>query len=389
MIVMSSTRAIHPTYLIVHTDHPLDPIGPNSGAEMATLNQARYLAASGRKVCVAARLKQLITDDRGVHFIDLGDSYDIERALDWADTQGEYVLIAAGKAFSILLSRRRELCVKRVLVTHDRCAGDTGLKPDVLEQVCDVIFCVSHAQREKLVSEGAPANKMVVIHNGVDFSIFSPGGEQERLPRRLVFSGALVPDKGLHLLIGSYVDLKARYPDLELEVFGSSSLWSRAEYLDIEKLAASIPGVTFHGKRTQREIADGFRRAGVCVVPSIWFDPYPLTSLEAQACGAPVVAFRMGGLPEGIAHNESGVVVNDVTQPALTAALDHLLEDPNRLKAMSLHAARHAAHNFRWESVVEKITALCEDTIDAGRASRPGTPLLTSTGSDPITVSPL
>jgi glycosyltransferase involved in cell wall biosynthesis len=97
----------------------------------------------------------------------------------------------------------------------------------------------------------------------------------------------------------------------------------------------------------------------------------------------------MGGLPEGIAHNESGVVVNDVTQPALTAALDHLLEDPNRLKAMSLHAARHAAHNFRWESVVEKITALCEDTIDAGRASRPGTPLLTSTGSDPITVSPL
>jgi glycosyltransferase involved in cell wall biosynthesis len=311
-------------------------------------------------VCVAARLKNFIAEDRGVHFIDLGATYDIERALDWADMQGPYVLIAAGKAFSILMSRRRERCIKRVLVTHDRCAGDTGLKPDVLEQVCDVIFCVSHSQKEKLVSEGAPAHKMVVIHNGVDFSVFSPHGTEQRSPRRIAFSGALVPDKGLHVLIGSFIDLKAKYPDVELEVFGSSSLWSRQEYLDIEKLAATIPGITFHGKKTQREIAAGLRRSAVCVVPSIWFDPYPLTSLEAQACGTPVVAFRMGGLPEGIVNTETGMVVDEVSQQALTASLDRLLSDPSRLHAMSLRAAEHAAVNFRWELVVEKIAMLCE-----------------------------
>lgn len=362
---MRSGAEKYPLYLIVHSDHTLDPTGPNSGAEMATLNHARYIAATGRRVCIAARLKHAIDVDQGVHFIDLGASYDIERALDWADAQGPYVLLAAGKAFSIILSRRREQCVRRVLITHDRCAGDSGLKPDVLEHVCDSIVCVSESQKSKLVGEGAPEHKMSVVHNGVDFSIFSPAQPEEHVPHRLSFAGALVPDKGLHLLISAFVELKAKYPKLELEVFGSSSLWSRSDYLDTAQLAAQVPGLIFHGKRTQREIADGFRRSGICVVPSIWFDPYPLISLEAQACGTPVVAFRMGGLPEGILNGKTGVVVDEVSAPALAAALDKLLSDPVTLRAMSAQAATHAAQAFRWETVVAKIIGLCETLSQA------------------------
>lgn len=357
MDALSSTL---PLYLIVHSDHPLDPIGPNSGAEMATLNHARYIAATGRRVCLAARLKQPITQHRGVHFIDLGASYDIERALDWADNQGTYVLLAAGKAFSIMLSRRRERCLRRILITHDRCAGDSGLKPEVLDLICDGIVCVSHAQKDKLVSEGAPEHKMTVVHNGVDFSIFHPSAPGNHHARRLVFAGALVPDKGLHLLISAFAELKPKYADLELEVFGSSSLWSRSEYLNTEQLAAQIPGLIFHGKRTQLEIADGFRRSGICVVPSIWFDPYPLISLEAQACGTPVVAFRMGGLPEGIVAGKTGIVVDEVSPQALTRALDQLLAEPQQLSEMSANAASNAATAFRWETVVEKIVSVCE-----------------------------
>lgn len=357
---MDSLTHTSPLYLIVHSDHPLDPTGPNSGAEMATLNHARYIAATGRRVCLAARLKHPISYDHGVHFIDLGASYDVQRALDWADTQGTYVLLAAGKAFSIMLSRGRERCLRRVFITHDRCAGDSGLKPDVLEHICDGIVCVSHAQKDKLVSEGAPESKMTVVHNGVDLSIFHPSPPTHHQPYRLVFAGALVPDKGLHLLLSAFVELKSKYPQLELEVFGSSSLWSRSDYLNTEQLAAQIPGLIFHGKRTQQEIAEGFRRSGICVVPSIWFDPYPLISLEAQACGTPVVAFRMGGLPEGIVPGKTGVVVDEVSPQALTRALDHLLAEPHKLSEMSAHAASNAATAFRWETVVEKILSVCE-----------------------------
>jgi glycosyltransferase involved in cell wall biosynthesis len=363
-----------PLYLLVHSDHPLDPLGPNSGAEMATLNQARYLAASGRRVCVAAILRQPVSSDQGVEFLDLGASYDIERALDFADGNGPYVLLAAGKAFALMLSRRRTECLRRIFITHDRCAGDSGLKPEVLNLHCDAILSVSHAQKEKLVSEGAPGEKMVVVHNGVDFSIFNPSPPEAHSPRRLVFSGALVPDKGVHFLIQAFSNLKPRYPDLELEIFGSSSLWSRGEYLDIPGLSAALPGLTFRGKSSQTEIADGFRRSGLCVVPSIWFDPYPLTSLEAQACGAPVVAFRMGGLPEGIVNGETGVVVDEVSPEALTIALDTLLRDPQRMRWMSERAAAHAARAFRWEGVVQKIIEVCEDSPQSPPAERFLTP---------------
>jgi glycosyltransferase involved in cell wall biosynthesis len=201
---------------------------------------------------------------------------------------------------------------------------------------------------------------MTVVHNGVDFSIFNPSPPSKHNPHRLVFAGALVPDKGLHLLISAFADLKQKHPNLELEVFGSSSLWSRTDYLNTEQLAAQFPGLIFHGKRTQHEIADGFRRSGICVVPSIWFDPYPLISLEAQACGTPVVAFRMGGLPEGIVDGKTGVVVDEISPQALTQALDKLLADPHKLFDMSATAASNAAIAFRWETVVEKIIALCE-----------------------------
>lgn len=351
-----------PVYLIVHSDHPLDPIGPNSGAEMATLNQARALAKAGYSVCVAAILKQGIAFDRGVTFIDLGPAYEVERALDWADSQGEYNLIAAGKAVALFLARSRPRCRKRLLVTHDRTVSNAGVKPALLEHICDHILCVSHAQREKLAKEGAPLKHMSVIHNGVDFDIFKPAPPSQHDPRRLVFSGALVLDKGIHLLIGAFLNLSIKYPDLSLDVFGTSDLWSREEFLDIQELQSAVSGIRFHGKAPQHEIAQALRSAGICVVPSMWFDPYPLTSLEAQACGTPVVAFRMGGLPEGISHNSTGLIVDEVTAEALTRALDSLLSDPERLALMSEAALRWSAERFQWSDVARKIVQICEDT---------------------------
>jgi len=369
-----------PLYLLVHSDHYLDVHGPNSGAEMASLNQARALAKAGRRVCLAARLKEPVAIDRGVEFFDLGAEYRVESALDWADSQGRYVLVAAGKSFALMLSRRHTQCIRRLLVTHDRSAGDSGLKPDVLEHMCDHVLCVSEAQREKLALEGIPPKLLSVIHNGVDFEIFRPVQPELHNPRRLVFSGALVPDKGLHLLLGSFVTLLPAFPDLEIDIFGSASLWSRDDYLDLPGIMAAVPGVHFHGKATQSRIAQAMGRAGICVVPSIWFDPYPLTSLEAQACGCPVAAFRVGGLPEGIAHNSTGVIIDTVSEEALTQTLRELISDPQRLHVMSEAALAWSHRNFDWQDVAKKIIRAAEPSLSfpslgaASAAFQLGTP---------------
>ena len=344
-----------PFFLVVHSDHSLDPLGPNSGAEMATINQARYLAKAGFRTVVAAILPQGSLTDRGVEYWDIGASYDVEAALLRADQIGPYHLVCAGRSLALFFARRRPLCKSRVLITHDRTAGDSGIRPDVLALNVDKILCVSHAQRAKLIEEGSVADKLEVIHNGVDFSIFHASPPPQHDPFKLIFVGALVPDKGLHLLINSFLDLKPRFPQLTLEVYGSASLWSRSEYLDIEQLSKAIPGLLFRGKQPQHQIVSGLQSAGLCVVPSIWFDPYPLTSLEAQACGCPVVTFNVGGLPEGVIDGKTGIVVKSTEQAALTTALGSLLEDPMKLQQMSHDAAQSALERFRWEDVVDKI----------------------------------
>ena len=99
-------------------------------------------------------------------------------------------------------------------------------------------------------------------------------------------------------------------------------------------------------------------------MPSIWFDPFPLTSLEAQVSGCPVVAFDQGGLREGIRHEETGLVVQDVSVEALITALDQLLSNPQRLAQMSQAALQWARDYFNWERVAREITTLC-DTLAA------------------------
>lgn len=365
-----------PFYLLVHTDHHMDPAGPNSGAEMATINQAKYLARAGERVIVAAHLKGEGALDRrieGVDYWNVGPGYDVETALNRADATGDYFIISAGRALPLFFARHRPRCLHRILITHDRGAGDAGCRPSVLTYVADQILCVSHAQREKLIAEGNPGDKMIVIHNGVDLDLFPMSPPEDHNPRRLIFSGALIYDKGIHLLLNSFLQLKQKYPDLELEVFGSADLWSRSEYLDFETIKRGNPDIHFHGKVQQAEIAKGYARSGIAVIPSPWFDPFPLTSLEAQVCGCPVVAFDVGGLREGILDGTTGVVIKEISQEALTTTLDRVLADPAHLRRMSAAASRHARETFRWEKVVAKIADLCNSGgRSATRASEGG-----------------
>jgi glycosyltransferase involved in cell wall biosynthesis len=83
-------------------------------------------------------------------------------------------------------------------------------------------------------------------------------------------------------------------------------------------------------------------------------------SLEAQATGTPVVTFNVGGLPETVQDGETGLVVREVNQQALTAALASLLADPRRLAAMSEKAATRIAHQFSWSIVIERLLRITE-----------------------------
>jgi glycosyltransferase involved in cell wall biosynthesis len=342
-------------YLIIHKDHALTIHGVNSGAEMATLSLARFLQRAGHAVVVAAQLVEDEQVHEGVSFWDLQDDFNVTAILERARELGSYHLISGGRAQAILESRNESACQSRILISHDRSGNDTGIQPAVLTRVADAVICVSRAQRDVFVSAGANPEKVHVVHNGVDLDIFSAGEVASRDYQKLVFAGALVPDKGIQLLIPAFAALKTKYPQLTLDVYGSASLWGRDVMFNEKEIAEQVPGITFHGNVAQAEIAAAYRTAGIAVVPSIWFDPFPLSSIEAQVCGCPVVTCDVGGLKEGVKDGETGIVITDITQDSLTRTLDTLLQDVNRLQKMSERALKSARTYFNWERVVTDI----------------------------------
>lgn len=360
-------------YLIVHKDHPMDALGINSGAEMATLSLARYLAKTGHKVVVAAELRSGSGEvHEGVEFWDLTSQYRYEDAIERMSLEGPYHLISAGRSQPLFESNRDPNCLSRILISHDRSGNDTGIAPRVLCERIDRVVCVSEAQRRVFLEAGANPSKVTTIHNGVDLELFSAGSVEQRDWRRLVFVGALVPDKGIDLLLNAYVQLLQKYPDLKLDVYGSADLWGRKEMLQTEEISRQLPNLTFHGKVSQTIISEAFRSAGVCVVPSIWFDPFPLTALEAQVSGCPVVTFDVGGLPEGLRHGETGLVVDDVSEEGLIRGLDALLSDTDRLQQMSRDCLKSQRAYFDWTRVAQEIADLSESIARERRLERVG-----------------
>ncbi len=348
-------------YLIIHKDHLLDVQGVNSGAEMATLFLARYLARMGKKVVVAGQLKNGVESaDRGVDFWDLGSSFDVRTAVQRAARElGSYHVISAGRAQPIFEVRGDEHCVSRTLISHDRSGNDTGIHPKVLCQLVDQVICVSQAQKDVFIAAGADPEKVKVIHNGVDLELFAAGDVEQRDYKRLVFVGALVQDKGVDLLIHAYSALLQKYPDLKLDIYGSAGLWGRGEIFDTAGIEKKWPGIKFHGAVKQDIISRAYRNAGICVVPSIWFDPFPLTSIEAQASGCPVLTFDIGGLGEGVLPG-CGLVLQEISPDSLTRGLDQLLSDRQQLKQISRNALEKARAYYRWERVADSIVSLCD-----------------------------
>lgn len=361
-------------YLIVHKELPLLPDGPCGGAEMATRHLARFLAASGKKVVLAGLLQGDELESHGVSYWSYGRNYDIAGVLKRAAEQFDtFHLIATGRALPLLEARSYPAVQSKILISHDRSGSDAGISLSVVSEIADAILAVSEAHRTELIRAGADSNKVSVIYNGVDYSIFTEGPASARDPYRLVFAGALVPDKGLQLLLQAYAHLKQKLPRLSLDVYGSAELWGREPVFDTRTLMQQLPGVTFHGAVSQKELAQAFCGAGLLVFPSIWFETFGLTPVEAQATGCPVIAFDVGGVREGVSHGESGIIVPEITAEALTREIEILLNTPERLQQLGARAAKFVRERFSWEKVAEKVVSAADGVAQQVKQAVGGT----------------
>jgi glycosyltransferase involved in cell wall biosynthesis len=356
-----------PAVVIFFNDWAVVPNGVNAGGgESATIALARAIKGLGYRVIACANLPQGECTHDGVEFWNFGPEYDLHKMAKRLEQLPEYHCIGATLVHPFLHIRSQPNCISRILINHSPGVVPSGVETTTVMHAVDYMLCVSDIQRSIILSRKVDGERIKVVRNGFDPEIFTYAGPNGRDWNQMLFVGRVDAPKGIHVLLQVFGELKMEFPDLKLSVFGDESVWPEFTSHKYE-LMRKLPGLKFHGKVPQTEIAEQLRKAGLLVFPSQTFETAGLAVVDAQASGCPVVANGIGGVPEYLVDKELGELVFDKSPTALRDTVARLLRDRSRLAKMSI-AAESLGRARPWRVVAEEVMTWAEKAAENRRA---------------------
>jgi len=230
-------------------------------------------------------------------------------------------------------------------------------------QAADRIVCATAHEGSLLHSlYGAEPARLITIPCGVDVDLFQPSPRADELRRSLgeervlLYAGRIEPLKGLDLVIRALAQLDEPRP---LLLIAGGDGFAEPEIARLRRVARQEgveERVRFLGAVPQHDLPAYYSAADVCVVPS-YYESFGMAALEAQACGTPVVAFRVGGLPGVLRDGETGYLVPWRCPEPFAERLDLLLRNEPLRRSLGA-AAREWALQFRWPVIAQQLAAL-------------------------------
>jgi glycosyltransferase involved in cell wall biosynthesis len=214
----------------------------------------------------------------------------------------------------------------------------------------------------------AMAERSSVIYDGLDPLTDPPDPLQFEAPR-LLCVGRLAPEKGFDLAVSAFVGLSQRFPTARLIIGGDGP-----ERPSLERQVAELgltSRVDFVGWVAPKRVQALMNSASLVVLPS-WTEALPLVAAEAGQVARPVVATRVGGMPEVVVDGETGLLVEPGDSMALEAAIASLLEDPPRAERLAQAARRRAEELFSLDRCVGAYDALYRRLIEEQVSVRAG-----------------
>lgn len=166
---------------------------------------------------------------------------------------------------------------------------------------CQQIVAISQDTKQGYVNHGIPAARIAVVHNAIDTKLFKPlAAVHGNVCREIVFLGRIVPEKGLRTLILAFQQIALARTDVILKIYGDESACDGTEgFLDeIKELAGALLNKQIYFYEPVVNVVPVLQGADILVLPSEWDEPFGRVLIEAMACGVPVIANRIGGIPE-------------------------------------------------------------------------------------------
>lgn len=205
------------------------------------------------------------------------------------------------------------------------------MERDILNNARNIIAVSPYVKR---VIQSQTHATISVITNPVDNQFFSV--KKEELPNRLLFVGGIEERKGLDTLIRALSLIRKTSSDIELHIVGG--IRRRVYYQKILELIKTLnleKNVVFCGHISDKQLLDEYANATIFVLPS-YEESQGIAILEAMATGTPVVATRVGGIPDIIQDEVNGCLIDCGNELQLAEIIESLLQEKKRRQQISL-----------------------------------------------------
>ena len=210
----------------------------------------------------------------------------------------------------------------------------------------------SGAAANQLIDQGIPKRRIDIIHNGIDLSLFPTRRDFSRA-RTITMVACLREGKRVDVLIAAAARIIARYPDVQFQIVGDGPCRERL----VEQAAATgvLPRIRFMGHRD--DVPAILSSSDLFVLPSE-SEASPNVILEAMAAALPVVASRVGGIPELVDDGVTGHLVPSGNPDALAAALLDLLEHSGKRTAFGRSGRTRIEQQYSFDRMVAQFETL-------------------------------
>lgn len=251
----------------------------------------------------------------------------------------------------------------RLIHQSDRSVADSGFRWAFRRCNADAYVFVSEALRQETLCLCPWLRNTYAIHNGADETLFYPADPrtaQRNDAHSILYVGRLSPEKGVGVLMDAMRLLQHRGVKAVCNVVGSSFAGGSKPTAYVRSLERQCPAnVQFLGFYSGRDIGNVYRAADILCCPSICQEAFGNVNIEAMACGVPVVATAVGGIPE-IAAEGGVILVEPNSAAALAGALQRLIEDRHLREEVATAGRKSFLKRFTWPEIFEKYQLVIE-----------------------------
>jgi glycosyltransferase involved in cell wall biosynthesis len=219
----------------------------------------------------------------------------------------------------------------------------------------DRYIALNNFSREKFVSAGLPSEKVTVKPN---FVSPDPGAGDNRRDYA-VFVGRASLEKGIFTLVEAWTGFGISYP---LQIVGDAP--DRA-VLETEARKRGVSSITFRGQLGHSDAVAAIKNARLLIMPSVSYETFGMSIVEAFACGTPVVCSRLGGMQELVKHQLTGLHFTPGDAGDLAETVRWALDHPSRLAEMGRAGRREFEMHYTAKANYSRLMEIYEQAITA------------------------